>query len=193
MPALVRITLGIQPVLWSENGRALYNPYGLEVAVPAMLIPHLTVAGAAEAIVTAAGLALVRRLSPDLIGAPAPAASPAARERRSLVWLAAAVILPLTPLGLVASGSAWGEWSAEELQQLVGYVPSGLARWEGWWRAPLPDYTLPWLPADTGFFEQALAYILSAIVGVGLVSAVVFALRILLRPRSPGDRPPAPA
>ncbi|MCX2727765.1 cobalt transporter CbiM [Thermomicrobium sp. 4228-Ro] len=190
---LVGVTLGIQPVFWSENGRALYNPYGLEVAVPAMLIPHLTIAGAAEAIVTAAGLALVRRLSPDLLGAPTAAALPTGRQRRSVIWLIAAVLVLLTPLGLVASGSAWGEWSAEELQQLVGYVPSGLARWEGWWRAPLPDYSVPWLPAEASFFEQVLAYVLSAVVGVGLVSAAIFALRLLLRSRTPSNRPPAPA
>ncbi|MCS7255265.1 MAG: cobalt transporter CbiM [Thermomicrobium sp.] len=189
---LVGITLGIQPLLWSENGRALYSPYGLEVTVPAMLIPHLTIAGAAEAIVTMAGLALVRRLSPELLGAPITATPQPATPRRPLVWLIAAVIILLTPLGLVASGSAWGEWSAAELQQLVGYTPSGLARWEGWWRAPLPDYSLPWLPAEASFLEQALAYILSAIVGVGLVSAAVFALRLLLRPRPSRDHPPTP-
>ncbi|MDW8060525.1 MAG: cobalt transporter CbiM [Thermomicrobium sp.] len=190
---LVGLTLGIQPLLWSEGGRALYSPYGLGVAVPAMLLPHLTVAGAAEAIVTAAGLALVRRWSPELFGAPSAATGVPPRRRRSLVLLVAAVIVLLTPLGLVASGAAWGEWSAEELEQLVGYVPSGLARWEGWWRAPLPDYTVPWLPPDAGFLEQALAYVLSAIVGIGLVSAVVFALRLVLRPPSTGDRPPTTA
>jgi hypothetical protein len=110
-----------------------------------------------------------------------------------LLWLVAAVVVLLTPLGLVASGAAWGEWSAEELRQLVGYVPTGLARWEGWWAAPLPDYTLPWLAEDASFFEQALAYVLSAIVGIGLVTAVVFALRLVLRPRSPRGQPPATA
>lgn len=182
---LVGLTLGIQPLLWSENGRALYSPYGLDVAVPAMLIPHLTIAGAAEAIVTLTGLALVRRLSPELLGTTTSLPVVAPSSRRGLLILLAAIIVLLTPLGLVASGTAWGEWSAQELEQRVGYVPSGLARWEGWWQAPLPDYALPWLPADVSAVEQALAYILSAIVGIGLVSAVIFALRLLLRPRTP--------
>ncbi len=190
---LVGLTLGIQPLLWSENGRALYFPYGPEVAVPAMLLPHLTIGGAAEAIVTAAGLALVRRLSPELLGATSPLPAPAQHRRRTLVLLGAAVIVLLTPLGLIASGDAWGEWSAEQLEELVGYVPSGLARWEGWWHAPLPDYSLPWLPEDGSFTQLALAYVLSAIVGIGLIAAAIFALRLALRPRKPHDRPSATA
>ncbi len=187
---LVGLTLGIQPILWSENGRALYSPYGLEIAIPAMLIPHLTVAGLAEAIVTTAGLALLRRYSPELtgVGPAVPVADTPDRRGRPLVLLIGAVVVLLTPLGLVASGSAWGEWSADQLQQLVGYVPSGLARWEGWWHAPLPGYAFPWMPASANFAEQALAYILSAIVGIGLVAAAIFALRLLLRPPRSGDR-----
>ncbi|MFN3336403.1 MAG: cobalt transporter CbiM [Thermomicrobium sp.] len=182
---LVGLTLGIQPLFWSENGRALYSPYGLDIAVPAMLIPHLTIAGAAEAIVTLTGLALVRRLSPELLATTTPSPVVAATGRRGLVILLAAVLVLLTPLGLVASGTAWGEWSAQELEERVGYVPSGLARWEGWWQAPLPDYSLPWLSADASLAQQALAYVLSAIVGIGLVSAAIFALRLLVRPRTP--------
>jgi len=41
---LAAVELGLQPLLWSEGGRALYNPYGLEITVPAMLLAHLTVA-----------------------------------------------------------------------------------------------------------------------------------------------------
>jgi cobalt/nickel transport system permease protein len=189
---LVGLTLGVQPLLWSENGRALYSPYGLEVAVPAMLIPHLTVAGLAEGIVTAAGLTLVHRFSPEVLGS-VPSQVPTAARQRSLILLITAVLVLLTPLGLVASGAAWGEWSAEELEQLVGYVPSGLARWDGWWRAPLPDYSLPWMPESASFSEQALAYVLSAIIGIGLVSALIFGLRLLLQPRSPEDRSAASA
>ncbi|MCS7050900.1 MAG: PDGLE domain-containing protein, partial [Thermomicrobium sp.] len=123
---------------------------------------------------------------------PRPTAS-VRGDRRALLVLLAAVVVLLTPLGLVATDPAWGEWSAEELETLVGYVPSGLAGWEGWWRAPLPDYSLPWLASEASFLEQALAYVLSAIVGIGLISAAVLALRLVLRPRSPQDRSRAAA
>ncbi|RPJ18872.1 MAG: cobalt transporter CbiM, partial [Planctomycetaceae bacterium] len=46
---LTALELGIQPLLWSEGGRALYSPYGLELTVPAMMAAHLTIAGFAEA------------------------------------------------------------------------------------------------------------------------------------------------
>jgi cobalt/nickel transport system permease protein len=51
------VMFGIQPLLHTApDGRALYAPFPLSVAVPAMVIPHLTLFGAAEALVT--GLAV---------------------------------------------------------------------------------------------------------------------------------------
>src|SRR5574341_1154306 len=47
------VMFGIQPLLHTgPDGRALYAPYPLSVAVPAMMIQHLTVFGAAEGLVT---------------------------------------------------------------------------------------------------------------------------------------------
>ena len=48
------------------------------------------------------------------------------RYRRALIPLA--VFFILCPLGLLASGTAWGEWGAEELEGLLGYVPQGLSK-----------------------------------------------------------------
>lgn len=54
------IEFGIQPLLFTgPDGTPLYCPYGLSVAVPAMLLAHLTVAGFVEGIVTAAVLKFV--------------------------------------------------------------------------------------------------------------------------------------
>ncbi len=64
------IQFGIQPLLFTAaDGTPLYCPYGLEVAIPAMLIPHLTVAGFAEAAVTALALKYVLKTSPEMLGA----------------------------------------------------------------------------------------------------------------------------
>jgi hypothetical protein len=49
------------------------------------------------------------------------------------------------------------------------------------------------MPESASFSEQALAYVLSAIIGIGLVSALIFGLRLLLQPRSPEDRSAASA
>ena len=47
------LELGIQPLLFhTADGTPLYSPYGLSVAIPAMAIGHLAVAGPVEAIVT---------------------------------------------------------------------------------------------------------------------------------------------
>lgn len=62
------IQFGLQPLLFTAaDGTPLYCPYGLEVAIPAMLIPHLTVAGFAEAAVTALALKYVLKTSPEIL------------------------------------------------------------------------------------------------------------------------------
>ncbi len=48
------IEFGLQPLLYHRaNGQALYSPYGLNVAVPTMVLAHLVVFGWVEVIVTA--------------------------------------------------------------------------------------------------------------------------------------------
>lgn len=64
----------------------------------------------------------------------------------------------LTPIGLLASGTAWGEWGKEVFIEMIGYVPKGLERFSEIWHAPFPGYTV------TGT-EGYLGYILSALGG----------------------------
>ncbi|HWQ61738.1 MAG TPA: cobalt transporter CbiM [Negativicutes bacterium] len=64
------VQFGVQPLLFiSADGTPLYCPYGLEISIPAMLIPHLTVVGFAEAAVTALSLKYVMKTSPDILAA----------------------------------------------------------------------------------------------------------------------------
>lgn len=193
---LVGFLLGIQPHFWTENGKALYAPYGLKASISAMLAAHLTVAGAAEVIATVFALAYVQRVHPYLLERRAPAAeptlAPTRRSRRG--WapgLLALVVVLAVPLGLLASGSAWGEWGSEELAQRkdVGYVPQGMQRYEHVWKAPFTDYTAPWVPDNLSFTEQALAYILSAVAGIGLIFVAVFGYRVLNKRLAQRRRP----
>jgi cobalt/nickel transport system permease protein len=63
----VAIELGIQPILHHmPDGTPLYAPFALGVTIPAMMIPHLTVAGAAEAILTGGVAAFLGRYHPEL-------------------------------------------------------------------------------------------------------------------------------
>jgi len=89
------------------------------------------------------------------------------------LWIGLTVLILLTPLGLLAGGTAWGEWASEELRQLLGYVPEGLARLEGIWKSLLPDYSIPGWESP---LKSSLGYILSAAIGVGAVVAATFLL-----------------
>ena len=66
--ALAGIEFGIQPLLHhTANGQALYCPYGLNVAIPAMLGEHMLVFGWVEAIVTALVIKYLQKQAPELI------------------------------------------------------------------------------------------------------------------------------
>ena len=62
------VEFGIQPLLHhTTNGQALYCPYGLKVAVPAMLSGHMLIFGWVEVIVTALVVKYLQKQSPELL------------------------------------------------------------------------------------------------------------------------------
>jgi cobalt/nickel transport system permease protein len=62
------VEFGIQPLLHqSPDGHALYCPFGLSVAVPAMLGEHMLVFGWVEAIVTAGVVYYLGKHSPEML------------------------------------------------------------------------------------------------------------------------------
>jgi cobalt/nickel transport system permease protein len=162
------IEFGIQPVLFhSIDGTPLYAPYNLNVALPAMLIGHLGIAGPVEAIVTGGIFAYLQRTHSSLIRADAAAKK---EGKIWLLWGALGIVALATPIGLLASGTAWGEWGAEELKDMgLNFIPEGIARFTGWWPAPLPDYGFPRMGAVIG-------YILSAFIGIALVGILLWLL-----------------
>jgi cobalt/nickel transport system permease protein/cobalt/nickel transport protein len=85
-----------------------------------------------------------------------------------------AVMIVAVPIGLLAVGTAYGEWGAEELEGLVGYIPQGLESVSNTWTAPIPDYALPSL-GET-FLNLSLAYWASAIIGVILSGGLLILL-----------------
>ncbi|MFA5867275.1 MAG: cobalt transporter CbiM [Actinomycetota bacterium] len=170
------IEFGIQPALFhTANGAALYAPYPLNVAIPAMMIPHLLVAGIVEA-VTTGGILLYLEKS----GSLEPVKTKAAKiSSTAKLWIGIAIMAILTPIGLLAPGTAWGEWGGEEVKTLVGYVPHGLDKLSSLWSAPLPDYSLSgWENAP--FLKSAGIYIISAILGIAVVGGLVFIISKLV-------------
>ena len=179
------VEFGVQPLLFTDGaGQALYCPYPLSVAIPAMALGHLTVFGLAEVVFSIATYTFVCKAAPAfatneaLFASKDDAASvDAARPRESkgfgAISIALAALVALTPLGLLAKGTAWGEWGTDEIAETVvdgatlGYTPEGMTR--GYeWRALIPDYAINGLP-------EWFSYILAAIAGAAL-STIVFKL-----------------
>ncbi len=181
---LAAIEFGIQPALFHDaSGTPLYAPYPLHIAVPAMMIGHLTIAGIAEAVLSAGAVAYLQRADPSLLKTTAPGASGSAAietgwGRTRPLWIALAVLLVLTPLGILAAGSAWGEWAPEDFgnaqarKQIAAAshdqapptsAPAGLQRLSTFWTAPLPRYAPAFLKS------AAFGYLLSAMAGTGVI------------------------
>ncbi|RAQ97197.1 ECF transporter S component family protein [Thermogemmatispora tikiterensis] len=69
------IELGLQPVLFQQNGHPLYCPYPLGVAIPAMLLSHAFGASLVEALITAPGFAYIQKHHQTLLTALGEVAS----------------------------------------------------------------------------------------------------------------------
>ncbi len=163
--AVVAVLLGIQPALFQDaSGRPLYFPFGLSVTLPAILAAHLTVGGMAEAVVTFSAIRCLQTMGVPLWGTQINTRSACRWDR---LWVGLGALAALAPLGLLASGDAWGEWSATELAARAGHMPSGLAAmdqaaWKGF--QLLPDYLSDLGP---GF------YVLAAFTGIAITGAAV--------------------
>lgn len=168
------LEFGIQPLLFrGADGAPLYCPYPVSVSVPAMMLPHALAAGPIEGLVTAGAVAYLARYAPQFFQQRLEEGErqPALRRYRS-VWIPVLALTVLTPLGLFATGTAWGEWSADEMKERLGFLPQGFAAVSDWWHAIFPDYSVS--AFGDGWFGSAAGYILSAAVGILLIAALIF-------------------
>ena len=183
------IELGIQPLLSKgPSGTPLYAPYPLGIAIPVMMIGHLTFAGLAELVLTGGVVAYFQRTNPSLLKLTAGAVQDGDPTRQVAgwrasssmlpVWTTLALLLALTPLGVLAGGAAWGEWGARDFSDATArrriaavsrnvppptQVPQGLERLSSVWTAPFPQY------APSFVRRPALGYALSAMFGAGII------------------------
>ena len=188
--------LGIQPLFFKDaSGAPLYAPYALHIAIPAMMLGHLTFAGLAELFVSGGVVAYLQRSNPALLGQRSgtrsgpnfgqrsaggtEAGSPLSGWRTTRpLWIRLALLMLLTPLGILAAGTAWGEWGAKDFsnpqirQQITAAsrqvappaeLPRGLVRLSSLWSAPFPQYAPPFVR------HPAFGYVMSAIFGSGLI------------------------
>lgn len=266
---VVALMLGVQPLLFSEGGRPLYSPYGLEVTLPAMLISHLIGAALIEGVVTALGLAYIQQYFPRYLTAlKEKIAGPGITEgepRKVPYWgiaaattslllillfliglldaggdithlfrvdwsqvnwtdvglmlayvaLVAIILIPLAwfllpraikkvgtaflaiaiiaPLGLITPGFAFAEGSPEDIEAEFNYIPEGLQQTAGFFSAPLPDYTIPFVSDESSpLWHIAIGYELSGIIGFLLLGVIALGIGWLLRRRQ-ADPEPAPS
>ncbi|MCE5329919.1 cobalt transporter CbiM [bacterium] len=155
------IEFGIQPLLFKNAaGLPLYSPYPLSVSVPAMMISHLAIAGVAEVIFTVAIYAFIKKVSPGMI-------YEGAKQKIKPVYAIIVALICLSPLGLLATGTAWGEWGLDEIKDVVisgkslGFIPEGMKNGFNF-NALFPDYAIKGVPDIVG-------YILSALAGVAIL------------------------
>jgi cobalt/nickel transport system permease protein len=187
------VEFGFQPLFFKDaSGAPLYAPYSLSIAIPAMMLGHLTFAGLAELALSAGVVAYFQRTNPSLLKLSAPgnldgeetagAASQSMWRTVRPLWAGLALLLVLTPLGILATGTAWGEWSARDFSNLQArekmaaashdtappvQQPRGLERLSGVWTAPFPQYA-PWFVR-----RPAVGYALSAMFGSGAIILVL--------------------
>lgn len=155
------VEFGIQPLLFKDaGGQPLYCPYGLGVSIPAMVIPHMAVAGPVEVLFTLLITLFVKKVSPDMI-------EDTPQKKTKSIWGLLLVLICATPLGLLASGTAWGEWGSDEIAGLAGYTPKGMSNGLDY-GALLPDYSVSGMP-------EVLGYLVSAVLGVAIL-IIVFKL-----------------
>jgi cobalt/nickel transport system permease protein len=196
------VEFGIQPMLFHDaNGVPLYAPYSLRVALPAMMAGHLAIAGVAEALIAAGLVAYLQAADRTLLrNTSGLAAGSDEVPRGSLrrLWISVALLLLLTPLGVLAAGAAWGEWSARDFsrpqahaqieasslnQPAPASAPAGLRRLSTVWTAPVPSYAPQFIKS------RSFGYMLSAMFGVGCVLAVSLAVQTVLRRSDATDSP----
>ena len=90
------------------------------------------------------------------------------RKKYLIVFVLAAVLF--TPLGLIAEGPAWGEWSIEEIHAMLGFIPSSIENTKPFVEAVFPDYEISGLGALTSTW-------ISAFLGAGLLFLVMLGIK----------------
>jgi cobalt/nickel transport system permease protein len=172
----VAIEIGIQPILFkTAEGLPKYGFVPLSISLPTLLFENLAIAGVIEAIITVSAISYLYKLSPQLFDKHLSIEKSQHKQyffkdyKAFIVGII--VLIIITPVGSLASGTAWGEWGVDKVKNMIHYVPEGLAKLSGIWNALIPNYSMPGL--GKGFFQSSLGYIASAAVGVLLIVALM--------------------
>lgn len=104
---LTALELGIQPLIHTGSPNPHYFPYGLEITLPAVMLPHLTALGALEATVSVLVLGFARKF----------------QTRTSSAWKAVLVVAAgiLVMPGVAEAHEFWIEGKGRELLLVFGH------------------------------------------------------------------------
>jgi cobalt/nickel transport protein len=105
-------------------------------------------------------------------------------DLKKKLWIGILVLALLSPIGIVLprvfdAGDAWGEWSVETIQKLVGFIPEKLKANAYFWKAPIPEYNLG--NEESQLHVQILSYIFSGIIGVAIIAGLMYAVRKIIK------------
>jgi len=170
----VGVQLGVQPILFTQDGHALYSPYGLGEAIPAMLIAHAFGASIVEALITAFGVAWLQQRHPEYLtslkgvfaggGEDATAAGTEA-------WADGDAAHEAEPR--TAPHPLWQTWAALIAVSLALIGAAGLVTGGG---NPAHAFGTDWAAVDW-------ASVATMLLVVGLIAAVLIPLAWFLLPR----------
>jgi hypothetical protein len=109
------------------------------------------------------------------------------------LWMGIGILIILSPLGIIipayfGAGGAWGEWSLEQIEKIAGFVPEGMKRMAGVWKAPMTNYAVP--GQGQGPAHSGIGYFFAAVIGIAVTASLVYLLaKILARKNGTSDRP----
>lgn len=168
------VEMGIQPIFFTDShGLALYGFYPLSVTIPAMFICHL-IAGPVDGVVSMLAVAYVVKFAPQMIVTRTENClinqAHGKTGYKAILGIFAAMVI-LSPLGLLTTGTAFGEWGTDEVKRILGYVPDGMAQVADKWHSLFPDYSIPHLGETR--LAMSVGYIASAVIGMAIISALI--------------------
>lgn len=96
---------------------------------------------------------------------------------RKKVLYALIIMALVSPVGVILpklfnAEEAWGEWSAETIQKMIGFIPEGMKKDSEIWKAPVTDYNFGTDESHIGV--QIGSYIISAAIGIALLLLIFF-------------------
>jgi cobalt/nickel transport protein len=105
-------------------------------------------------------------------------------ELKGKLWIGLLILTLLSPIGIVLpmvfdAEDAWGEWSVETIEKLIGFIPEKLKTNADLWKAPVPDYNLG--SEESPLYTRILSYIFSGILGIGIIAFVMLALKKIIK------------